>query len=129
MYDMDATFGMFWNGMPIDEVNVNSIYPTYYGGGYFDTGDHASQLYTVLLKYYPDEVEARWTQLRKDVINMENIQSLFDDFFSLIPEEAYEAEDYNWKGIPFAKENRTNMYEATEKQLARLDEFFYSFNK
>lgn len=129
MYDMDATFGMFWNGMPIDEQNANSIYPVYYGNGYFDTGYHSSQLYDVLLRYFPDEVEARWTELRKDVINMDNITNLFDDFFSLIPAEVYGAEDSKWKGIPFAEENRTNMYEATEKQLKRLDDFFYNFNK
>lgn len=129
MYDMDATFGMFWNGMPIDEQNAHSIYPVNYGNGYFNAGYNASQMYYALLCYFPDEVEARWTQLRKDVINMDNITNLFDDFFSLIPDEVYGAEDSKWKGIPFAKENRTNMYEATEKQLTRLDEFFYSFNK
>lgn len=129
MYDMDATFGMFWNGMPIDEQNACSIYPVNYGNGSFNTGYNASQMYYALLCYYPDEVEARWTQLRENVLSIENITKQFDDFFSLIPDEVYEAEDSKWKGIPFAKENRENMYEATEKQLARLDDFFYNFNK
>ncbi|MBQ2325742.1 MAG: hypothetical protein II377_05760, partial [Clostridia bacterium] len=60
---------------------------------------------------------------------MENIEKLFEDLFSLIPEEAFEGEDAKWKDIPHSKENRTNMYEATEKQLERLDEFFYNFNE
>lgn len=128
MYDMDATFGMFWDGIPVDEVNANSVYPSLDSGS-FGLDQHASKMFYVLLKYYPDEVESRWKSLRETVITMENIEKLFEDFFSLIPEEAFEGEDAKWKDIPHAKENRTNMYEATEKQLERLDEFFYNFNK
>lgn len=67
MYDMDAAFGMFWDGTPVDEVNANSIYPSLYCGN-FGLDWHASQVFYVLLRCYPDEVEARWTALRKEVI-------------------------------------------------------------
>lgn len=128
MYDMDATFGMFWDGTPVDEITACSVYPSLSSNS-FGLDGHASQMFHVLLKFYPDEVEARWSSLRKTVITMENIEKLFEDFFSLIPEEAFRAEDAKWKNIPYAAENRTNMYDATEKQLKRLDDFFYNFNK
>ncbi len=128
MYDMDATFGMFWDGTPVDEVNACSVYPSLNSNS-FGLDQHASQVFHVLLRYYPDEVEARWKELRETVITMENIEKLFEDFFSLIPEEAFKAEDAKWKNIPHSKENRVNMYDATEKQLERLDDFFYNFNQ
>jgi len=127
MYDMDATFGMFWNGHPIDEVNANSIYPTVRSDGSFKLTANYNQVFYVLLKYYPDEVEARYAELRKEIITIENISDLFDDYHSQIHDEAFKADDLKWTP-PFAAENRDNMCSQTEKQLSRLDDFFEKFN-
>ena len=128
MYDMDATFGMFWNGLPIDEVNANSIYPTVRPDGSFKLTYSYSQMYYVLLTYYPDEVEARYNELRNEIITIENISKLFADYQSQIHDEAFKADDLKWSP-PFSTENRNNMCSQTEKQLARLDDFFEKFNK
>ena len=131
MYDMDATFGMWWEGTPIGTPNTivtKNMYPSLNEDGTYNISLNASQVYHVLIQYYADELEARWTELRKSIITVENITRLFDEFFALIPDDAFYLDSKRWPNIPYFALNRTNMYKATEEQLTRLDAFYYSFN-
>ena len=124
MYDMDGTFGIYHDG---------SI-PT--------AGNHAelainedgtlkmplwNNLHTILIECYAEEVAARWAFLRQDILTIENTTQHFEAFFACIPDEVYEAEFDKWTGVVNQELNRTNMYAATETQLAKLDAFFYNF--
>ncbi len=122
MYDMDGSFGIYWNGSPI---TTNYSVPSLNSAGQLTTGN---RLYQVLIRLYADEVEARWTELRKSVLTAKNTNRHFDDFFSGIPDVAFTSESQKWTGIPYAQQNRTSMYNFTKQQTARLDAFFYSFN-
>ena len=123
MYDMDGTFGIFWNGEPVE----SRTYPSIVEQGSFNIP--GMKLYTILIECFADEVEERWIELRQSILTIENTTKVFNEFFAKIPDVAYESDALKWEGIPYIDVNRTNMYEATVEQLARLDEFFYSFNK
>jgi hypothetical protein len=126
MYDMDATFGSWWNGTPIGTPGVvtKDVYPSWNEDGSYDIPGNASKMYHILIQYYGDRVEARWTELRQSIITAENITSLFDSFLSDIPDVVFYSESLCWKDIPYAELNRSNMYKPTEEQIIRLDDFF-----
>ena len=132
MYDMDGTFGIYWNGDPIDpdstshsdaprntfpEVNPNG---TLYVPGL--------KLYSTLLRCFPNEVVARYRALRTDILTVKNTRATFEAFFEKAPMIAYRSDAEKWVSVPYPDVNLTNMFEATQKQLARLDEFFNNFN-
>ena len=127
MYDMDATFGSWWNGTPIgtEGVETKNIYPSWNEDGSYDIPGNASNMYHILIQYYGERVEARWTELRQSIITVENVTALFDDFLSDIPDVVFYSESLRWKDIPYAELNRSNMYQPTKEQIARLDDFFY----
>ena len=123
MYDMDGTFGIYWDGSPIKK---NYSVPSLNSAGQLTTNN---RLYKILVKLYAGEIEERWTELRESVLTSKNTDKHFKDFFSNIPDIAYTSESQKWKAIPSAKQNRTSMYEFTKQQTSRLDKFFYNFNK
>ena len=130
MYDMDGTFGMYWNGEPTPDTA--NTYPSINGNGTFSIP--GNKMYRVLIECFPDEVEARWTFLRQDILTLENTKSYFDDFYAKAPIGAYDSDREKWLGSggwtePFYYENHTNYYKATKDQLQRLDAFFFYFNK
>lgn len=130
MYDMDATFGIYWNGQPIgtgEPYEATPVYPTIDGDGVLTVP--GMKLYSVLIAAFPDEVEARWVKLRQDILTAENTANIFGAFFAKIPPVAYLSDAQKWTSVPYFDVNLTNMYAFTEEHLARLDAFFYYFNK
>ena len=129
MYDMDATFGMWWEGTPLGINGKPYTYPRVLEDGSYKIDSNSSKIYYILLDLYAEELEARWRELRASILTADHIQALFDEFAAGIPSEAFAQEDKRWKSIPYASANRSNMYEATVKQFSYLDEFFNNFNK
>ncbi len=127
MYDMDSTFGISWKGTPLTVSNADAVpvYPSITEGGLSIPG---LQLYSVLIECYPNEVEARWIELRQSVLSMDNVKKTFNSFFDRIPEVAYTSDADKWTKVPYPDVNRTNIFSSTEEQLERLDAFFYHFN-
>lgn len=130
MYDMDATFGMWWNGTPIGTpgVETRNMYPSWNEGGSYYLPNNASKMYHILIQCYGDEIQARWTELRKDIITTANITNLFDEFFDGILDIVYYSDSLLWPEVPYIEENRSNMYDATREQIERLDDFFYNMD-
>ncbi len=139
MYDMDGTFGIYWNGQPIGTSkpdfpqNAVDTYPYITSDGRLKiTG---CKMYEVLCKCFSEEVEARYRELRKTVLNDSNTRAMFDKFFDQAHEIAYASDFERWNmpdmstNIPYryGKQNKDSMYKATHDQLARLDAFFYKF--
>ena len=128
MYDMDGSYGMYWNGEP----TTNNTYPSINSNGTFNIP--GNKMYTVLIECFPDEVEARWAYLRQGILTIENTKSYFDAFYEKAPIGAYDSDRAKWLGSggwtePFYYDNHTNYYKSTKEQLERLDKFFYNFNK
>ena len=130
MYDMDGSFGIFWNGEPTPEGS--DTYPYINGDGSFTIP--GNRMYRALIECFPDEVFARWAFLRQDILTLENTKSYFDDFYAKAPIGAYDSDRAKWLGSggwtePFYYDNHTNYYESTKDHLQRLDDFFFNFNK
>lgn len=130
MYDMDGTFGIYWNGVPVGTTEPQHAAPLF--PSIDDSGARTipgMKLYSVLITCFPEEVEARWTELRQDILTAENTARLFDAFFAKIPPIAYTSDAQKWTDVPYFDVNLTNMYTFTAQHLERLDAFFYHFNK
>ncbi len=130
MYDMDATFGAWWDGTPVGEPvdsagwTTENMYPKLNEDGSLNLHWHASKMFYVLWECYNEEVRARWAELREEIFTVENITTLFKDFFAKIDNSAFIADQTKWKEIPWPTKNRQNMYENVEGQIGRLDKFF-----
>ena len=130
MYDMDMTYGISWDGSPLPEKD--HIRPYMKGDGSISLWNEPS-LYNALLKYYPAEVKARWWELRKEILTLENVKAHFDAFYAKAPKKAYDADREKWLDLdswPYAfyYKNHTNYYDITKKQITYLDAFFNNFN-
>ncbi|MBE6647533.1 MAG: hypothetical protein E7611_07870 [Ruminococcaceae bacterium] len=129
MYDMDGSFGIYWDGtpLPVDSNDHNSTprntFPSINANATFYVP--GNQMYQVLIKYFSAQVRARYLELRKTVFSYNNFSSVFEDFFDQIPEVVYASDLEKWTRIPYADDNRDNMFIATKYQLQRLDAFFY----
>lgn len=131
MYDMDSTFGIHWNGQPIGTsypYETYSIYPTLNELGEIVMIEQ-NKMYQVLFECYADDLEARWAELREEILTVENAENLFNSFFALIPEIVFKSEAEKWVDLPYVDTNRNNMITYLTEQLQRLDAFFYNFNK
>ncbi len=92
-YDLDATFGLSWDGTKYLESGI--VVPGY----------AYNMLWDKLNKYFPEEVSARWAELRNGPLSLDNINSLFSDFLSLIPDGIRAEEKALWTEVPMQEEN------------------------
>ena len=132
MYDMDGSFGIYWDGslIPNDAggsgAPKNTFPALHSNGGMTIPG---SKMYSILIKCFPDEVQARYLELRKSVLNIKNTRAVFAEFFALVPNSAFLSDFEKWEEVPGTETNLDNMYLSTISQIQRLDYFFLNFNK
>ena len=95
-YDMDSTFGLYWNGQRF-------VSATYRMQEDYESGKNASpgnKLYIRLQKLFVNEIKARYNQLRADILSYNNIVNTFEPFMDIIGNDLY-AEDLTiYTGIP-----------------------------
>lgn len=89
-YDMDSTYGLYWNGKSF--INANS-----YGIDWYSTRHKVVEL---IVNYKKDELKARYTQLRKGAMSEANVINAFYNFVCKIPERIYLSDTEVWPGIP-----------------------------
>ena len=90
LYDLDTTWGLWFNGEGLYSF-TNKV--TDYGGG-------SSLLFKKLVECYPNELQARYTELRETVLSNENIINEFEKFINSAPAEAWKREQTKWPNIP-----------------------------
>lgn len=126
VYDMDATWGMSWNG-----GFVATDYPrtSYEDMGY---GREGHLLYIRLEELFWDELRTRWFELRKGALSDANVINHFERFTDICPpwlvEEDYASTTANGKftGIPQqGKNNIQQLRDYAVKRMAWVDEYFY----
>ena len=127
MYDMDGTFGMRWNGRPLDPVTETNVCVPVYKNGKISLQDGSSLLYYTLVRYYGWELTERYWELRGGYLSNENIDTLFTEFQSGIATEAYEADAALWPNLPYPQTNRYSMAAEYAKHMEKLDAFFSVF--
>nr|DAV43835.1 MAG TPA: CotH kinase protein [Caudoviricetes sp.] len=118
VYDMDSTWGLYWNG--------SKILPTdYRRNQYEDYVNHTSNLlYNRLEQLYMTQLKARYAELRKDVLSASHIIQKFEEFNDVCPKDIVQ-EDYasttgggSFTGIPSTTTN--NIQQLRNNIVGRL---------
>lgn len=87
MYDMDATWGLWWNGSKFVPADYDrSEYQDFKDGP-------GNLLYIRLEKCFRQELQDRWAQLRSGVLSREHILNRFEEFLAVAPMDMVQ-EDY-----------------------------------
>lgn len=87
MYDMDSTWGLWWNGSRFVATDYDrSEYQDFKDG-------EGNLLYIRMEALFHEELQARWAELRSDALSIENIINRFERFTDITPAELVE-EDY-----------------------------------
>lgn len=105
MYDLDATWGLWWDGAAFVAKDYDrSQYRDFREGS-------GNLLYIRLEQCFPEEIRARWEQLRSSALSVNNILLRFERFIGVMPEELVK-EDYavttgngEYTGIPLKASN------------------------
>lgn len=87
MYDMDSTWGLYWNGSSI----LSSDYPRTSYEDWKNAGGNT--LYVRLENLFPVELYNRWQELKNGPLSIENIFNRFERFTDIAPAELVK-EDY-----------------------------------
>lgn len=90
VYDADTWFGINWGG--VGHLADDGL-PTVY-----DCAE-ANALMMYLVKFFPDDVVARYNALRETVLSAKNIAEMVLDFEAQIPKAVFDAEVVRWPGI------------------------------
>lgn len=83
VYDLDATWGLWWDGEYFVPVDYSS-----------NPSSDGNLLYYRLSQLFQQELKTRWVELRSNVLSEEHIIERFESFIDLCPEELV-AEDYS----------------------------------
>lgn len=122
MYDMDGTFGMYWNGTFIS--SIQDMTPGFRSDGSV-TDNVSNNLWQKLFDNYKAEIKARYFELREGALSMTNIEKRFDEFFASVPQILYDAEQQRWPNAPGrGKNNRNQIITFTRDRLNYLDSVF-----
>lgn len=124
MYDMDSTWGLYWNGSKFVATNYpRTSYEDYVSGDASCSGE-GNLLYNRLEALFYEELQARWAELRSGALTIENIINRFERFTDIAPSELVK-EDYasttgggKFTGIPSQTTN--NIQQIRSFALARL---------
>lgn len=99
-YDMDSTFGLYWNGQKY-------VSATYRMQEDYESGVHGkiNKLYVRLEKLFVNEIKARYKQLRADILSYNNIVNIFESFMDIIGNDLYTEDLTIYTGIPSGSTN------------------------
>ena len=99
LYDLDSTFGLYWNGGSLVSSNYRcpEDYETYATNK--ENGEY-NLLFQRLCQLFPNELYARYIELRQGVLSNENIIAEFTAFKNHLPDEYYTRDAERWTEIP-----------------------------
>ena len=113
MYDMDSTWGLYWNGSKFVSAS--------YGRNEFEDmvqGRQGNLLYIRLEELFWPELQTRWAELKNGVLSIDNIINHFERFTDIAPAELVK-EDYapstgggKFTGIPSQSTNNIQQIRA-----------------
>lgn len=101
MYDMDSTWGLYWNGTKF----VSTEYRCQEDYESMVYGRRGNLLYKRLDELFNTEIVERYNELRKNVLSIKNIICKFEEFTDLINTDLYSEDVEIYTGIPSANEN------------------------
>ena len=127
MYDMDSTWGLYWDGSKFVGYN----YPR---SSFEDfNGRQGNLLYIRVASVFKEQIEQRWNVLKHGALSVDNILCRFERFLEIAPSSLVE-EDYAFTtgegaftAIPLAGEN--NIHQLRDYIRKRHEWFCNSFSK
>ena len=105
-YDMDSTFGLYWNGLSFvsSEYKMQADYESGKNTSSNYNGE-GNLLYVRLEQLFANEIKARYAELRSNVLSYANIVNKFERFMDVIGKDLF-AEDLTiYTGIPSGDTN------------------------
>lgn len=116
MYDMDSTWGLYWNGSKFVATDyARTSYEDYVSSA--SSGD-GNLLYIRLEQLFYEELQTRWAELKNGALAIENIINRFERFTDIAPVELVK-EDYasttgggKFTGIPSQSTNNIQQIRA-----------------
>lgn len=117
-YDMDSTFGLYWNGQSF----VSATYRMQEDYESMGSGRPGNLLYIRLEELFYEEIKARYAELRAGVLSYANIVNEFEKFMDVIGKDLY-AEDLTlYTEIPSGDTNNIQQIRSyTRDRLAYVD--------
>ena len=112
MYDMDGTWGLYWDGSIID-------YSELWLGVYWN------QLWKKIFDNMSNRIKNRWIELREGPLSYDNIVNKFSEFIDAIPSIVKEAEKQKWNQVPSQDQNNLDQIkDFTKVTLNNFDNYF-----
>lgn len=115
MYDMDDTWGIYWEGSKISQGNYD----------FWLEGARTNVLWQKIWANYKDEITQRYFELRVGVLSNENIKKEFKTFLDLIPEFVLQSEKEKWTEVPSINHSGyEDIVTFLKESTAILDDYF-----
>lgn len=99
LYDLDSTFGLYWNGSKLVSASYRcpedyETYATNKANGEYNL------LFEKICRLFPNELYARYRELRQGVLSNTNLISEFTAFKNHLPDKYYTRDGEKWTDIP-----------------------------
>lgn len=125
MYDMDSTWGLYWNGSSF----VSAEYKCQEEYESMSNGRLGNLLYLRLANVFSKEIIERYNTLRNSVLSIKNIICKFEEFTDLISSDLYEEDGEIYTGIPSKTTNNIKQIRTYAKdRLAYVDSNIVDIN-
>lgn len=97
-YDMDSTYGLYWNGKSFDAANSGTM-PAYYAG--------LHRVMELIKTYKLDALKARYAELRAGIMSEDSVATAFANFAAGIPTPLLVDDVRKWPTIPSTSASNT----------------------
>lgn len=128
-YDLDSTWGLYWNGSKIVEEGQDAMFDFAKleqdpAASSWISNQGQNRLFERLYQLFKPEIKQQWDKLRERVWTNANILTAFHKFIAAIPESAYQREQARWPDLP---SKSATSYEQIQKMVIQrgnaMDEF------
>lgn len=121
MYDMDSTWGLWWNGQSF----VSNSYSREQFEDFNGSGRKGNLLYIRLQKLFLSQLKARYTELRQNIFTYPYLVNKFEEFIEICPQDIVK-EDYasttaNGTHIGIPSKTTNNIQQIRTNIKERLD--------
>ena len=123
LYDMDAAFGLAFDGSEIYDANY--LMPKKNVDGTVSSGTD-SLLWDKIINNYSDRIKKRYFELRKNIFDNEKVIGRFQDFIDSIPKQYYDKEIEIWGDTPMHEENNIEQIRRYVYQRSQLLDLFFN---
>lgn len=115
MYDMDSTWGMYWNGQRF----VSTTYKCQENYESMVDGRLGNLLYQKLVENFNIEIYDRYVELRKGALSIENVFTRFERFTDIIPNDLYSEDGEIYTTIPSLTTNNIKQIRSYTQNRAK----------